>query len=128
MNDCRNTLYTLVHRQCGVCSLWAGQVTSEQPDIYQVNLPYLGHETVKHYEDPPVVPAGQAKIILCVLPATQDFSTQEALTMAKTHDPAGARTIGVVTKIDLSQKAGIRQTLEATAPGCVKLKLGFVAV
>ncbi|KAK9821893.1 hypothetical protein WJX74_010521 [Apatococcus lobatus] len=71
---------------------------------------------------------GEAKIILCVLPATQDFSTQEALTMAKSHDPAGARTIGVVTKIDMCQKAGIRRTLEATAPGCVRLKLGFVAI
>lgn len=72
--------------------------------------------------------AGKAKIILCVLPATQDFATQEALTMAKEHDPDGNRTIGVVTKIDMCQKDGMRRNLEATAPGCVKLRLGFVAV
>lgn len=71
---------------------------------------------------------GKAKIILCVLPVTQDFATQEALNMAKKHDPDGHRTIGVVTKIDMCQKDGIRRNLEATAPGCVKLRLGFVAV
>ena len=48
--------------------------------------------------------------------------------MAKTHDPSGDRTLGVVTKIDMCQTDGIRRTLEATAPGCVQLRLGFIAV
>jgi hypothetical protein len=40
-------------------------------------------------------------IILAVLPANVDITTQEILKMAEKADPAGVRTIGVLTKPDL---------------------------
>lgn len=38
-------------------------------------------------------------VILCVIPANQDVSTSDALKMAKTLDPNGTRTLGVITKV-----------------------------
>lgn len=40
-------------------------------------------------------------IILCVLPANADMTTSDGLQMAQQLDPQGARTIGVLTKIDI---------------------------
>lgn len=40
-------------------------------------------------------------IILAVLPSNVDIATQEILTLAKDYDPAGERTLGVLTKPDL---------------------------
>lgn len=39
-------------------------------------------------------------IILCVVPANADISTSDALQMARDLDPAGFRTIGVITKVN----------------------------
>lgn len=39
-------------------------------------------------------------LVLVVLSATEDFATSKALQLARKVDPKGARTIGVVTKID----------------------------
>jgi len=38
-------------------------------------------------------------IILCVIPATIDITTSDALQMAMKLDPTGDRTIGVITKV-----------------------------
>ena len=38
-------------------------------------------------------------IILCVIPANADISTSDGLQMARELDPAGLRTIGVITKV-----------------------------
>lgn len=38
-------------------------------------------------------------IILCVIPANADISTSDALQLAREVDPAGLRTIGVITKV-----------------------------
>lgn len=40
-------------------------------------------------------------IILCIIPANIDLSTSHALQLARTWDPKGERTIGVLTKVDL---------------------------
>lgn len=40
-------------------------------------------------------------IILAVLPSNVDIATQEILSLAKEHDKAGERTLGVLTKLDL---------------------------
>merc|ERR1719384_2839558 len=40
-------------------------------------------------------------LILAVTPANTDLATSDALTMAKSVDPDGLRTIGVLTKLDL---------------------------
>lgn len=44
--------------------------------------------------------AGESKVLLCVTPADQDFSTAEAFLLAGEVDPEGRRTLGVVSKID----------------------------
>lgn len=40
-------------------------------------------------------------IILAVTAANQDLANSEGLKMAREVDPDGARTIGVLTKVDL---------------------------
>ena len=43
-------------------------------------------------------------IILCVIPANQDITNDEVLHVARKIDPAGERTIGCVTKIDIMDR------------------------
>jgi GTPase SAR1 family protein len=65
-------------------------------------------------------------IILCINPANQDITTSDGLQMAREIDPEGARTIGVLTKLDImdlgtdARKALLNQE--------VPLKLGYVGV
>ena len=65
-------------------------------------------------------------IILCVIPANQDLSTQDSLKLARKLDPHGERTLGVLTKVDLMDEgtdcSRILQNRE------IKLRLGYVAV
>jgi hypothetical protein len=44
-------------------------------------------------------------IILAVSPANQDIATSDALRLARSFDPNGERTVGVLTKLDLMDKA-----------------------
>eukprot|EP00300_Choanocystis_sp_HF-7_P016652 c19478_g1_i4.p1 GENE.c19478_g1_i4~~c19478_g1_i4.p1 ORF type:complete len:284 (-),score=39.65 c19478_g1_i4:1630-2451(-) len=66
-------------------------------------------------------------VILCVLPATIDFVTSEAIAMARAVDPTGSRTLGVVTKCDLAER-GLAAKLSGKQKDTISLKLGFVAV
>lgn len=43
-------------------------------------------------------------IILCVIPANQDLATSEALKVMREIDPAGERSIGCLTKIDIMNR------------------------
>ncbi|MBA0689774.1 hypothetical protein Goari_007488, partial [Gossypium aridum] len=43
-------------------------------------------------------------IILAISPANQDLATSDAIKISREVDPAGERTIGVLTKIDLMDK------------------------
>ena len=43
--------------------------------------------------------ADERTIILCVIPANQDLSTSDGLSMARKLDPDGKRTLGVITKV-----------------------------
>ena len=43
-------------------------------------------------------------IILCVIPANQDITNDEALHMARKIDVKGERTIGCLTKIDIMDR------------------------
>ena len=40
-------------------------------------------------------------LILAVSPANQDLANSDALKLARSVDPEGLRTIGVITKLDL---------------------------
>ena len=50
---------------------------------------------IKHYIDQ------ENTIILAVSPANQDLANSDALKLARTSDPEGERTLGVITKLDL---------------------------
>lgn len=65
-------------------------------------------------------------IILAVHPANADLATSDALQMAKTVDPEGDRTIGVITKLDLMDKG--TDALEWLQGKVYKLKRGYVGV
>ena len=92
-------------------------LNNAQEDIHSatVNLvkKYIGNEQM---------------IILCVIPAVDDFANSEAIKLAKTVDPDGKRTLGVVTKVDLAKNdIKIVDKLKGIGNN-VSLKLGFIAV
>ena len=65
-------------------------------------------------------------VILVVISAMEDFAKAEAVMLAKTFDPQGKRTLGVVTKVENVQAGcGIRDKLRMETR---HLKLGFIAV
>ncbi|KAK9812407.1 hypothetical protein WJX73_008699 [Symbiochloris irregularis] len=69
---------------------------------------------------------GDNAIILAVTPANADLATSDALHMAREVDPAGDRTIGVLTKLDIMDPGtDARDILEGSA---VKLKHGWIGV
>lgn len=85
------------------------------------NIEEITMELIRHHI------SGEAKVILCVLPSTNDFVTSAALKLAMQADKSGYRTLGVVTKADLASK-GINAKLEGTDASEHKLRLGCVAV
>jgi len=65
-------------------------------------------------------------LILAVTPANTDLATSDALQLARTADPEGLRTIGVLTKLDLmDQGTDARDILENRL---LPLRRGYVAV
>lgn len=63
-------------------------------------------------------------LILCVLPANVDLANSDALKLARAVDPAGLRTIGVVTKLDLMEKG--TSAIDILEGRVYPLKLGFI--
>jgi len=68
-------------------------------------------------------------IILMVCGARADLEADPALELVKEHDPQGARTVGVLTKVDL-MNAGtdVARYLEGSVPSDLRLALGYFAV
>jgi hypothetical protein len=67
-------------------------------------------------------------IILAVVPANVDIATQEILNLAKEVDPAGQRTLGVLTKPDLVDKGAEQDIMDLVQGKRNKLKLGYCVV
>ena len=65
-------------------------------------------------------------IILAVTPANTDVATSDALQMAREVDPAGLRTVGVMTKIDLMDKG--TDCMDILLGKSYPLRLGFIGV
>ncbi|OBZ90415.1 Dynamin-related protein DNM1 [Choanephora cucurbitarum] len=65
-------------------------------------------------------------IILAVTPANADLANSDSLKLAKQIDPAGQRTIGVLTKLDLMD-AGTH-ALDVLTGKAFPLKLGFIGL
>jgi len=69
---------------------------------------------------------GENTIILAVTPANADLATSDALRLAREVDPAGDRTVGVLTKLDIMDRGtDCRDVLLGRS---LKLKHGWVAV
>lgn len=66
-------------------------------------------------------------VILAVTPANHDLVNSDALKIAREVDPAGLRTIGVLTKLDLMD-AGTHAADILTNRASFRLKLGFIGV
>ena len=112
-------------------------VSSDGPSMTLIDLPGITHlsmndnqhdiheATVKLVEK---YIANDQMIILCVVPAVDDFANSEAIKLAKSVDPTGKRTLGVVTKVDLCKTdTKISEKLRGVGNN-IKLELGFVAV
>ncbi|KAL7907866.1 P-loop containing nucleoside triphosphate hydrolase protein [Trichoderma velutinum] len=65
-------------------------------------------------------------IILAVLQASNDMANQTIIKLARTHDPLGQRTVGIITKPDLiNEGSEAKIALVAKNKDSIKLKLGF---
>ena len=67
-------------------------------------------------------------VILAVIPANQDIATIDILERAHHFDPAGVRTIGVLTKPDLIDRGAEDEVLKIVQNVRKPLKLGYVIV
>ncbi|CAA3026010.1 dynamin-related protein 3A-like isoform X2 [Olea europaea var. sylvestris] len=65
-------------------------------------------------------------LILAVTPANSDLSNSDALQLAKTADPGGSRTIGVITKLDIMDRG--TDACKILLGKDVHLQLGYVGV
>lgn len=65
-------------------------------------------------------------LILAVTPANIDLVTSDALVMARSRDPMGKRTIGVLTKLDMMGKG--QNAREVLLNKVVVLERGFIGV
>ncbi|PIA46028.1 hypothetical protein AQUCO_01600356v1 [Aquilegia coerulea] len=87
------------------------QPTDIEAKIRAMIMSYIKHETC---------------IILAVTPANTDLATSDALQMAKSADPAGSRTIGVITKLDIMDKG--TDACNVLLGRAVPLKLGYIGI
>ena len=65
-------------------------------------------------------------IILAVTPANQDLANSDALKLARTVDPDGLRTLGVISKLDLMDKG--TDAKDIFEGKIIPLKKGYVGV
>ncbi|KAG4394597.1 hypothetical protein GLYMA_20G062050v4 [Glycine max] len=65
-------------------------------------------------------------LILVVTPANSDLANSDALQMAGITDPDGNRTIGVITKLDIMDRATDARNL--LLGKVIPLRLGYVGV
>jgi len=65
-------------------------------------------------------------LILCIIPANIDITTSDALLFARQLDPVGARTLGVLTKIDLMDEGVDCKKVLMNEE--IKLTHGFVGI
>jgi len=67
-------------------------------------------------------------IILAVVTANTDPATSESLKIAKQWDPEGARTIAVVTKLDIIDKGTKSDKADLLCGKIIPVKLGIIGV
>lgn len=108
-------------------------IQNEIPSMTIIDLPGITHISKNdlqmdiHQETKQLVEDYMQNInmvILCVVPAIDDFSNAETIKLAKKYDPEGNRTIGVITKVDICPY-DIGNKVSGQG---IKMKNGFVAI
>lgn len=93
----------------------------EQPDDIELQI----EKMIKKYIENP------KSVILAVTAANTDLATSEALKFAKRIDPEGARTLAVLTKLDLMNddtENGTEDATEVLTGSLIPVKLGIIGV
>ena len=110
-------------------------IQADGPTITVIDLPGITHMSIDnvqkniHAETVNLVKkyiGNEHMIILCVVPAMDDFANAEAIKISKEIDIDGHRTIGVITKIDICPD-DVSEKITADGRN-VSLELGYVAV
>ena len=71
----------------------------------------------------------QETIILCVIPCHQDIASNKALSVARQHDKTGKRTLGVLTRADLTEPGAEGNLVDLIQNrGESHIKLGYTIV
>ena len=65
-------------------------------------------------------------LVLAVSPANQDLSNSDALKLARSVDPEGLRTIGVITKLDLMDEG--TNALDIFEGKLCPLRKGYIGI
>ncbi|XP_069492145.1 interferon-induced GTP-binding protein Mx3-like isoform X2 [Ambystoma mexicanum] len=107
------------------------------PDLTLIDLPGIARVAVK---DQPKDIGDQIKRLICkfiekqetinlvVVPSNVDIATTEALEMARTVDPSGERTLGILTKPDLVDKGTESTVVEVVKNNVIPLEKGYMIV
>uniref|UniRef100_A0A3Q2DW62 Interferon-induced GTP-binding protein Mx n=1 Tax=Cyprinodon variegatus TaxID=28743 RepID=A0A3Q2DW62_CYPVA len=112
-------------------------VSSDVPDLTLIDLPGIARVAVKGQNERigDQIKAliekfikKQETISLVVVPSNVDIATTEALHMAKQVDPAGERTLGILTKPDLVDKGTEETVLKTVHNEVIPLKKGYMIV
>lgn len=110
-------------------------VQNDGPTMTIIDLPGITHMSVDnvqediHSQTVNLVKkyiSNENMIILCVVPATEDFANSEAIKLSKEIDVYGKRTLGVITKIDTCPD-DISDKIKGIGRN-VQLELGFIPV
>jgi len=109
------SLYTLTFVDLpGITKLPVGNQPADiEEQILQLILKYVGQPNA---------------IILAVVTANTDPATSESLKIAKQWDPEGARTIAVVTKLDIIDKGTKSDKADLLCGKIIPVKLGIIGV
>lgn len=119
-------------------AMYISVVRREGPQLSLIDLPGITHNSskmtkihevtvklVENYIKP------EEMVILCVIPASNDFGNAEVVELAKKYDPDGERTLGVVTKCDdvaKTESSDIVEKVLMERTDDVRLELGFHCV
>ncbi|KAJ0100648.1 hypothetical protein J7T55_000101, partial [Diaporthe amygdali] len=99
------------------------EICGPDSSMFPVYFVFQPQSMVKAYMD------NRRTIILAVLPCNVDIQTQEVIKLAKTADPDGIRTMGVLTKPDLAfEKTTQEAVIELVNGKHDFLKLGYFVV
>jgi len=110
---------------------------NEIPDLTLIDLPGITRVPLKDSDQTEDIEkvtrdmvmryaSDKRTVILAVIPANQDISCSDALQIARSIDPEGIRTLGVITKVDIMDSGTDAGRMLQGAD--IPLRLGYVGV